>query len=65
MKPDLSTREIPYGGRGVWEDDRVILGGGQRGLEGQGSGNSIFNYWGSRLPLRMEVAFGHLKKLPP
>ena len=31
----------------------------------QGSGNIIFTNWASRLPLRMEVAFGHLKSYLP
>ena len=31
----------------------------------QGSGNSIFTEWASRLPVRMEVAIGHLLKLSP
>ena len=30
-----------------------------------GSGISIFTEWASRLPMRMEVAFGHLLKLSP
>ena len=35
------------------------------GAYGQGSGISIFTEWASRLPMRMEVAFGHLLKLSP
>ena len=35
------------------------------GGQTQGSGNSIFTEWASRLPLRMKVAFGPSEKLPP